>query len=160
MRRCPWLAACRPASARPAAIAGAMAAAALAAGCGSAAPASHGSSGRTPGGTVGVSATAPAPPRATCGTARTAADVPVTVEVEKGTVACAVAMRVMNGYTALVKAGRVQGNGGGAPVTVDGWTCQGESTPTIVQTGEASACRRGGAEIITVLKLPGSSSSP
>ncbi|HEY3733156.1 MAG TPA: hypothetical protein VGL63_04500 [Streptosporangiaceae bacterium] len=129
----------------------------LSADCGSPV-ASHG--GPPPATPVSVSATAPGPPRATCGTARTAANVPVTVEVEKGLVGCAEAMRIQNGYTALVRAGRVPGNGGGAPVTVSGWTCQGESTPTIVQTGEASACHQGQAEIITILKLPGSSSSP
>ena len=36
---------------------------------------------------------------------------------------------------------------------VDGWTCQGEDTPTIVQTGEASQCHRGGTEIVAVLNL-------
>jgi hypothetical protein len=66
-------------------------------------------------------------------------------------------MRIQRGYTALVREGRVRGTGGGAPVIVDGWTCQGETTPVIVQTGEASACRQGAAEIITILKLPGGS---
>jgi hypothetical protein len=80
--------------------------------------------------------------------------VPVIIEVEKGSVACSTAMRIQGDYTALVRAGRVPGTGGGAPVKVNGWTCQGESTPTIVQTGEASACRNGGTEIIAVLKLP------
>jgi hypothetical protein len=79
--------------------------------------------------------------------------VPVIVEVEKGTAACSLAMRIQRGYTALVRAGRVPGNGGGAPVQVNGWTCQGEDTPTIVQTGEASSCRKGGTEIIAVLNL-------
>jgi len=94
-----------------------------------------------------------APPRATCGTTRTAANVPVIVEVEKGSAPCAVAMRIQRGYTALVQAGRVPGNGGGAPVRVDGWTCQGEDTPTIVATGEASSCRQGATEIVAVLDL-------
>ena len=98
-------------------------------------------------------ATQLAPPRATCGTTRTAVNVPVIIEVEKGAAACSLAMRIQDAYTAEVRAGRVQGNGGGAPVRVDGWTCQGEDTPTIVQTGEASQCHRGGTEIVAVLNL-------
>lgn len=98
-------------------------------------------------------ATQLAPPRATCGTTRTAVNVPVIIEVEKGAAACSLAMRIQDAYTAEVRAGRVQGNGGGAPVQVDGWTCQGEDTPTIVQTGEASQCHRGGTEIVAVLNL-------
>ena len=93
------------------------------------------------------------PPRATCGTTRTAVNVPVIIEVEEGTAACSLAMRIQDAYTAAVRAGRVRGNGGGAPVRVDGWTCQGEDTPTIVQTGEASQCRRGRTEIVAVLNL-------
>ena len=56
------------------------------------------------------------------------------------------------------RSGRVPGNGGGAPVKVEGWTCQGTDTTTTVQTGEASSCRRGSTEIIAVLKLKGSGS--
>jgi hypothetical protein len=81
--------------------------------------------------------------------------VPVIIEVEKGSAACPLAMRIERGYTALVRAGKVPGNGGGAPVRVDGWTCKGEDTPVIVQTGEASSCRKGGTEIIAVLNLQG-----
>jgi hypothetical protein len=134
-------------------LAGATSVTLLAAGCTS----SAGPLGGAPGSVPPVTATAPAPPRATCGEARTAANVPVVVEVEKGSVTCSVAMRIQRGYTTLVQEGRVRGNGGGAPVVVDGWTCQSESTPMVVQTGEASACRQGGAEIIAVLKLPGGS---
>lgn len=100
-----------------------------------------------------ATATQLAPPRATCGTTRTAVNVPVIIEVEKGAAACSLAMRIQDAYTAEVRAGRVRGNGGGAPVQVDGWTCQGEDTPTIVQTGEASQCHRGGTEIVAVLNL-------
>src|SRR5215469_14849553 len=98
-------------------------------------------------------ATQLAPPRATCGTTRTAVNVPVIIEVEKGTAACSLAMHIQDAYTAEVRAGRVQGTGGGAPVRVNGWTCQGEDTPTTVQTGEASECHRGGTEIVAVLNL-------
>ena len=94
-----------------------------------------------------------APPRATCGTTRTAANVPVIIEVEKGSAPCSLAMRIQRDYTGLVRAGQVRGNGGGSPVRVSGWTCQGEDTPTIVATGEASNCRKGQTEIVAVLNL-------
>jgi hypothetical protein len=100
------------------------------------------------------------PPRATCGTTRTAVNVPVIIEIEEGTAACSLAMRIQDAYTAAVRAGRVRGNGGGAPVRVDGWTCQGEDTPTIVQTGEASQCRRGRTKIVAVLNLKAAPASP
>jgi hypothetical protein len=127
----------------------AAAAALLISGCG--APAAPQAS---PSGTATPQAPAQLPPpRATCGTSHTAVNVPVLVEVEKGAVACSVAMRIQSGYTALVRAGKVRGNGGGAPVNVNGWTCQGEDTTTVVQTGVASECHRSGTEIIAVLKL-------
>src|SRR5579875_489643 len=100
-----------------------------------------------------------APPKSTCGTSRTAVNVPVTIEVEKGSTSCPEAMRIQTGYTSLVKSGRVGGNGGGAPVKVDGWTCQGTDTTTTVQTGEASECHKGTTEIVAVLKLQSSGSS-
>src|SRR5581483_547392 len=69
----------------PGSVAAGLAVGVLAAGCGSpAASGAHGHPAGKPGGAVGVSASAPGPPRATCGTSRTAADVPVLVEVEKG----------------------------------------------------------------------------
>jgi hypothetical protein len=128
----------------------AVALALLVTGCGAAAK-PHGGPADHP--SAAPVATQLAPPRATCGTTRTAANVPIIVEVEKGSAPCRVAMQVQSGYTALVRSGRVRGNGGGAPVQVDGWTCQGEDTPTIVRTGEASSCRKGGTEIIAVLNL-------
>jgi hypothetical protein len=113
-----------------------------------------GSSGGGPHGPVAApSASQLAPPRVTCGTSRTAANVPVIVEVEKGTISCPQAMRIQSGYTGLVRSGKVGGNGGGAPVRVDGWTCQGTDTTTTVQTGEASECHKGTTEIVAVLKL-------
>jgi len=121
----------------------------LVTGCGAAAG-PHGGPAGTPGGSPPGQLP---PPRATCGTTRTAANVPVIVEVEKGSASCPVAMRIQGDYTALVRAGKVPGNGGGAPVNVSGWTCQGEDTPTIVRTGEASNCRKGHTEIIAVLNL-------
>jgi hypothetical protein len=116
-----------------------------------------GSSSNDPG-AAAPSASQLAPPRVTCGTSRTAVNVPVIVEVEKGSTSCHEAMQVQTGYTGLVKSGRVGGNGGGAPVKVDGWTCQGTDTTTTVQTGEASECRKGTTEIVAVLKLQGSGS--
>jgi hypothetical protein len=118
-----------------------------------------GSSGGGPHGPVAApSVSQLAPPRVTCGTSRTAANVPVVVEVEKGSTSCQEAMRIQTGYTGLVRSGKVGGNGGGAPVRVDGWTCQGTDTTTTVQTGEASECHEGTTEIVAVLKLQGSGS--
>ncbi len=88
---------------------------------------------------------------AACGSTRTAVNVPVLIKVSKGTVNCGVAMRVENEYAAKVKDGQVPGNGGGAPVKVSGWTCQGYSTPELLRTGIASQCHTGGAAIIAVL---------
>jgi hypothetical protein len=121
----------------------------LVAGCGASPEAQSG----PPHASGPASATQLTPPRATCGTTRTAVNVPVIIEVEKGSAACSLAMRIQDAYTAVVRAGRVRGTGGGAPVRVDGWTCQGEDTPTIVQTGEASQCHRGGTQIVAVLNL-------
>jgi hypothetical protein len=121
----------------------------LAAGCGGAAP-QHPAAGSGP--------SQLSPPRQTCGTSRTPANVPVTIEVERGSASCSVAMRLQSHYTGLVRSGRVAGNGGGAPVKVDGWTCQGTDTTTTVQTGEASECRKGSTEIVAVLNLKGSAS--
>jgi hypothetical protein len=101
----------------------------------------------TPGsGAVGVGAT--------CGTTRTAANVPVVIKVAKGTVACGTAMHVEDEYAAKIRAGQVQGNGGGAPVAVSGWTCQGYSTPEVLSTGNASQCHTSSAAILAVLPVP------
>jgi hypothetical protein len=135
------------------AVAVAVAIAALAAGCSSSSGPPHSSSSAVP------AATQLAPPRATCGTSHTAADVPVVMEVEQGSVACQVAMQVQDSYVSLVRSGKVAGNGGGAPVKVNGWTCQGVDTTTAVQNGEASECTKDGTEIIAVLKLGSSTGS-
>jgi hypothetical protein len=95
-----------------------------------------------------------------CGTARTAAGVPVVIVVEHGPAGCRIAMTVERGYTRAVASGKVHGNGGGAPVTIKGWVCQGFNTPQVLATGHASACRKNGAEILAVLPTPGSSASP
>jgi hypothetical protein len=89
----------------------------------------------------------------TCGTTRTGVNVPVVIKVAKGTVDCATAMHVEQSYAAMIKDNQVRGNGGGAPVTVDGWTCQGYPTPQVLRTGDASMCRSGSAEVVAVLEL-------
>ena len=91
---------------------------------------------------------------ATCGTTQTAADVPVIIKVIKGTVSCGMAMQVENEYAAKIRAGQVRGNGGGAPVAVSGWTCQGYPTPEVLSTGNASQCHTGSATIVAVLPVP------
>ena len=96
-------------------------------------------------------------PAAQCGTVRTAAGVPVMVEVQHGPAGCQIAMAVERSYTHAVASGKVRGNGGGAPVTIKGWVCQGFNTPEVLSTGHASACRKGGAEILAVLPAPNAS---
>jgi hypothetical protein len=91
---------------------------------------------------------------AACGSVQTAAGVPVVIKVAKGTVNCADALRVENDYAAAIKAGNVAGNGGGAPVTVDGWTCQGYPTPDLLRTGDASQCHSGDSRIVAILPGP------
>jgi len=101
------------------------------------------------------SAAAPgAGPGGNCGTTRTAANVPVIIKVTRGTVNCGTALQVENEYAAKIRAGRVPGNGGGAPVVVSGWTCQGYPTPEVLSTGNASQCHTSSAAIVAVLPVP------
>ena len=93
-----------------------------------------------------------------CGTTRTGANVPVVIKVTKGTVDCPTAMRVEQGYATLLKDGDIRGNGGGAPVAVNGWTCQGYPTPEVLRTGAASECHTATAEVAAVLALPSTGS--
>lgn len=90
----------------------------------------------------------------TCGATRTAADVPVIIKVVRGTVSCATALRIENEYAEKLRDGQVAGNGGGAPVTVSGWTCQSYNTPDLLRTGDASQCHTGTAMIVAVLPVP------
>ncbi len=90
----------------------------------------------------------------TCGTTRTGANVPVIVKVARGSVSCTTAMHIENSYAAMVRAGDIRGNGGGAPVTINGWTCQGFPTPKVLRTGQTSACRSDGSEVLAVLPPP------
>jgi hypothetical protein len=92
---------------------------------------------------------------ANCGGTHTAVGVPVVIKVAKGSVNCRTAIRVENEYAARVRDGQVPGNGGGAPVVVNGWTCQGYDTPEVLKTGNASQCHSGGNAILAVLAVPG-----
>jgi hypothetical protein len=100
------------------------------------------------------SAPATASAGATCGSTHTAAGVPVIIKVARGPVNCKTALQVENEYAARIKAGQVRGNGGGAPVVVSGWTCQGYDTPEVLSTGNASQCHTGSATILAVLPVP------
>jgi hypothetical protein len=102
----------------------------------------------------GSAAAAGAGPGTTCGTTHTAANVPVVIKVAKGTVNCGTALQVENEYAAKIRNGQVQGNGGGAPVAVGGWTCQGYPTPEVLSTGNASQCHTANAVIMAVLPVP------
>ena len=102
---------------------------------------------------AGCASTA-AGPGASCGTTHTAANVPVVIKVAKGTVNCGTALQVENEYAAKVRDGQVRGNGGGAPVAVGGWTCQGYPTPEVLSTGNASQCHTGSAAIVAVIPVP------
>jgi hypothetical protein len=113
------------------------------------------------GGTGGQALTSPASTRPAgrpCGSGRTAAGVKVLLVVERGQVDCATAQAVQAGYTKAILSGKVPGNGGGAPVDVNGWTCQGFNTPEVLRTGNASRCTKGDAEILAVLPSPASAS--
>ncbi len=135
-----------------AALATAMLAASAVAGCGPA----HGQS---PGSGTQGSPAAGGSPAAQCGTARTAAGVLVLIEVQHGSVDCHTALAIERAYTRAVASGKVHGNGGGAPVTIKGWVCQGFNTPQVLATGHASACHKNGTEILAVLPTPSPGSS-
>ncbi len=159
MRRSSWRPA-DPAAWRPAGVA-APAVLALAAltgcalsGCsvsGSAKPAAASTAAQSP---------LPAATGRKCGTGKTAAGVPVTVEVVQGAVGCPAAMKIERAYAAALASGHAPGNGGGGPVSIKGWVCTGYDTPQILRTGDASKCSRGPSEILAVLAMPSGSASP
>jgi hypothetical protein len=138
----------------PAALAIALSGAVLLAGCGAggSTPAGGGSTGT---GTGGSSA-----PMTRCGTTRTAAGVPVDIEIAHGAVPCTAALAVEREYARALAAGKVPGNGGAAPAKVQGWTCRGFNTPQVLATGHASTCSKGGTLIVAVLAMPSASGSP
>jgi hypothetical protein len=113
------------------------------AGCGSPGP-SPAANGKTTGTTNGTP----------CGTTKTAANVPVDIQIARGQVACSVALTVERDYAKAILSGKVAGTGGGAPVHVQGWTCQGFTTPVVLRTGQASKCVDGGREILAILPNP------
>ena len=105
----------------------------------------------------GPGASASSAPAIRCGRARTAAGVPVDVEIV-GHATCHAAMSVERDYSRALASGKVPGNGGGAPVSIQGWICKGYDTPQVLKTGRASACRKHGSQILAV--LPSISPSP
>ncbi len=90
-----------------------------------------------------------------CGAGKTAAKVPVEVEIYRGTVSCAVAMTIEKSYAEAIVSGHAPGSGGGGPVAVSGWTCQGFPTPQVLKNGDVSKCAKQGTEIIEILKTSG-----
>jgi hypothetical protein len=119
-----------------------------------------GTPGANPAGTqTATAAAAPGPPMTRCGTTRTAAGVPVEIEIKPGSVACTAALAVERDYARALASGKVPGNGGGAPATVRGWVCRGFTTPEVLATGHTSSCRKGGAQILAVLQMPSTSAS-
>jgi hypothetical protein len=92
-----------------------------------------------------------------CGASKTAANVPVQVEIYRGTVSCSVAIKVEKDYAEAIVSGRAPGNGGGGPIAVSGWTCQGFTTPELLKTGDVSKCAKKSTEIVEILKTSGTS---
>ena len=106
---------------------------------------------------AGPGVSASSAPAIRCGRVRTAAGVPVDVEIV-GHATCHAAMSVERDYSRALASGKVPGNGGGAPVSIQGWICKGYDTPQLLKTGHASACRKHGSQILAV--LPSISPSP
>jgi hypothetical protein len=115
-------------------------------------------------GTAGhASSSSPPAYVASCGTAKSAADVPVQVKIARGHASCGTAKSVEAAYATAIRSGRAPGNGGGGPIKVDGWTCQGFTTPVVDHTGKTSKCVKHGDEILEVLppvSAPSPSASP
>jgi hypothetical protein len=108
----------------------------------------------SPGSSSTTKTTGAASDMTACGTTKTAANVPVNIEIARGQVPCAVALTVERNYAKAILSGQVPGTGGGAPVHVQGWTCQGFSTPVVLRTGQASKCVDGSKEILAILPNP------
>jgi hypothetical protein len=94
-----------------------------------------------------------------CGMTRTAAGVSVTIDVAKGPVNCPTVLRVEAGYAAAIRNGDLQGIGGGAPVAVDGWTCESYPAAQALRTGDASECHTANAEVVAELSASSTPSS-
>ncbi len=98
------------------------------------------------------SAQVKAKPKVTaCGASKTAANVPIHIEVTSGHISCATALSVERKYAEAIRSGLAPGNGGGGPVKVNGWTCQGYATPVVLRTGKASKCVKDGTQILAIL---------
>jgi hypothetical protein len=89
-----------------------------------------------------------------CGKTKSAADVPIEVEVVRGHATCSTALTVERAYAKAIRSGLAPGNGGGGPVKVRKWTCQGFPTPVVLKTGNASKCIQASTEIMAVLLTP------
>jgi len=63
-------------------------------------------------------------------------------------------MTIEQDYVKAIRAGQAPGNGGGGPIRINGWTCQGFATPIVLKTGNASKCVKDGDEILAVLPVP------
>jgi hypothetical protein len=113
--------------------------------------------GANPAGAQSAAGLASSTPLPGCGTTRTAAGVPVEIEIKHGPVACAAALAVERDYARALASGKVPGNGGGAPVNVRGWVCRGFATPQVLATGQTSICQKGAVQILAVLKMPATS---
>lgn len=107
----------------------------------------------SPGSTAASSAGTPGT-ATPCGMTRTAANVPVSIQVARGQVSCATAMTVERDYARYIAEGKAPGNGGGGPVRILGWICQGFPTPVVLKTGQASKCVQGSVEILAILPAP------
>jgi hypothetical protein len=97
------------------------------------------------------SAKPPAAKVTSCGQSKTAANVPVHIEIVKGQFTCQTALAIEHKYASAIRSGHAPGNGGGGPVKINGWTCQGFSTPVVLHTGKASKCIKGADEILAIL---------
>jgi hypothetical protein len=69
-------------------------------------------------------------------------------------------MKIERDDTAALASGHAPGNGGGGPVSIKGWVCEGFDTPEILRTGDTSKCSKGPSEILAVLAMPSGSASP
>ena len=98
-----------------------------------------------------ASGTATPDAAATCGHTLTAVNIAVMIKIGRGPVTCPTAMTVENSYSAVVRSGELRGNGGGAPVSVHGWTCQGYTSAEIAQNNRVSVCAKGDEEIFAWL---------
>jgi hypothetical protein len=105
-------------------------------------------------GATGSATSAPSAAAKQCGSGRTAANVRVLIEVNRGSVACPTALKIEQGYAAALAAGKAPGNGGGGPISVSGWICLGFDTPQVLRTGQTSKCTKDSSEILAVLPPP------